>query len=1024
MSAVFEDLGTPGSRTKFEPLSVSDANTVVSRYVPEASELMSTSYQSEAMLEAAFIKQLTDQAYEKLTITSEKDLIANLRLQLEILNHFQFSDTEWDTFFSESIASAGDGIVEKTRRIQEDYIQILKRDDGSTKNIYLLDKEHIHNNSLQIVNQYESDEANGAARSTRYDVTILVNGLPMVHIELKRRGVDIREAFHQIRRYQRDSFWSGSGLFEYVQVFVISNGTFTKYYSNTTRYSSISDQTKSKRGKKTTSNSFEFTSWWADIDNEPITDLVAFTATFFTKRVLLSILTRYCVFDVDSKLLVMRPYQIAATELILQRIQTSTNQKQLGTTEAGGYIWHTTGSGKTLTSYKTAQLATRIPGVNKVVFVVDRKDLDYQTMCEYNRFEKGAVDGTINTAELKRRLEDSNSRIIVTTIQKLSNFVRQNKGHAVYTGHVVLIFDECHRSQFGEMHDAIKKAFKSYHLFGFTGTPIFAENAGSSRNPRMRTTEQVFGNRLHTYTVVDAIRDKNVLPFRVDYVNTVKAPDVLPATQVSAIDTEKALLAPERIAKITDYILDNFDRKTKRNTSYKLGDKRVSGFNSIFATASIPASMLYYKAFQDEQARRQEADPSYRPLSVAIIFSYAANEEEPDALIGEEGMDTESLDVSSRDFLDAAIDDYNAAFKTSWDTTSDGFQGYYKDLSDRMKKRQVDLVIVVNMFLTGFDATTLNTLWLDKNLRSHGLLQAYSRTNRILNSVKTYGNIVTFRNLEQATNDAMALFGNKDAHSVVILKPYSEYLTEFKRLITELDTRYPLGKAIVGESAQKGFVTQFGQVLRLRNILTAFDEFAGDTTLTDRAFQDRRSVYLDIYTEFRATEDGDKESIIEDVVFEIELVKQVEVNVDFILSLIENWKQGGRSADKEIEARRAIKRAIDSSPSLRNKGDLIADFLAAVSIGSDVRQQWRDFLHVRQEDELSKIIADENLIEEQTRKFMEDAFQNGVIQETGVAITQILPPASKFSRNGSHAAKKRVVLERLQAFFDRYFDLR
>ena len=888
----------------------------------------------------------------------------------------------------------------------------------------MLDKEHIHNNSLQIVNQYESDEANGAARSTRYDVTILVNGLPMVHIELKRRGVDIREAFHQIRRYQRDSFWSGSGLFEYVQVFVISNGTFTKYYSNTTRYSSISDQTKSRRGKKTTSNSFEFTSWWADSDNEPITDLVAFTTTFFTKRTLLSILTRYCVFDVDSKLLVMRPYQIAATELILQRIQTSTNQKQLGTTDAGGYIWHTTGSGKTLTSYKTAQLVTRIPGVSKVVFVVDRKDLDYQTMCEYNRFEKGAVDGTINTAELKRRLEDSNSRIIVTTIQKLSNFVRQNKGHAVYTRHVVLIFDECHRSQFGEMHDAIKKAFKSYHLFGFTGTPIFAENAGSSRNPRMRTTEQVFGNRLHTYTVVDAIRDKNVLPFRVDYVNTVKAPDVLPATQVSAIDTEKALLAPERIAKITDYILDNFDRKTKRNTSYKLGDKRVSGFNSIFATASIPASMLYYKAFQDEQARRQEADPSYRPLSVAIIFSYAANEEEPDALIGEEGMDTESLDVSSRDFLDSAIDDYNAAFKTSWDTTSDGFQGYYKDLSDRMKKRQVDLVIVVNMFLTGFDATTLNTLWLDKNLRSHGLLQAYSRTNRILNSVKTYGNIVTFRNLEQATNDAMALFGNKEAHSVVILKPYSEYLTEFKRLITELDTRYPLGKAIVGESAQKGFVTQFGQVLRLHNILTAFDEFTGDTTLSDRAFQDRRSVYLDIYAEFRATEDGDKESIIEDVVFEIELVKQVEVNVDFILSLIENCNQGGHSADKEIEARRDIKRAIESSPSLRNKGDLIADFLAAVSIGSDVRQQWRDFLRVRQEDELSKIIADENLMEEQTRKFMEDAFQNGVVPETGVSITQILPPASKFSRDGSHATKKRVVLERLQAFFDRYFDLR
>lgn len=1023
MSTTFEELGTPGTRTRFEPLSVSDETTVVSRYVPAAADAMATSYQSEAELEAAFIRQLAGQAYERLTITCEADLVSNLRQQMERLNRFQFTDSEWTQFFSESIASANDGVVEKTRRIQEDHVQILKRDDGTTKNVYLLDKEHIHNNHLQVINQYETDEKTGATRSTRFDVTILVNGLPMVHIELKRRGVDLREAFHQIRRYQRDSFWAGTGLFEYVQLFVISNGTLTKYYSNTTRDAHLAEQSKSSRSKRTTSNSFEFTSWWADADNRPIMDLVAFTATFFAKHTLLAILTRYCVFDIDNKLLVMRPYQIVATERILQRIHTSTNHKRLGTPAAGGYIWHTTGSGKTLTSYKTAQLATRIPGVDKVVFVVDRKDLDYQTMREYDRFEKGAVDGTTNTADLKRRLEDPNSRIIVTTIQKLSTFVRHNKGHAVYSGHIVLIFDECHRSQFGEMHTAIEKAFKAYHLFGFTGTPIFAENAGTG-NPRLRTTAQAFGDRLHTYTVVDAIRDKNVLPFRIDYINTMKAPDELPTDQVSSIDTERALLAPERISKIVDYVLDNFDRKTKRNTTYRLGAKRVSGFNGIFATASIDAAKRYYQAFATAQAARQDADPKYRPLRIGLIYSYAANEEEPDALIEEEGMDTASLDQSSRDFLENAIGDYNALFDTSWSTSSDGFQGYYKDLSGRLKNREVDLVIVVNMFLTGFDATTLNTLWVDKNLRSHGLLQAYSRTNRILNSVKSYGNIVTFRNLEQATNDAMALFGNKDAHSIVILKPYSEYLAEYKRIVSELDALYPLGSPIVGEAAQKDFVARFGQVLRLRNILTAFDEFDTDTTMTDRAFQDRRSVYLDIYAEFRAAAGGDRESINDDIVFEIELVKQVEVNVDYILGLIESWKKGGRSADKEIEARRDIKSAVDSSPSLRNKGDLITDFLAAVSIDGDVRQQWRDFLHERREAELAQIIVEEGLVEDAARKFIDGAFRDGAIPVTGVAITQILPPASKFSPDGTHAAKKRTVLERLQAFFDRYFDLR
>lgn len=730
------------------------------------------------------------------------------------------------------------------------------------------------------------------------------------------------------------------------------------------------------------------------------------------------------MFDVDSKLLVMRPYQIVATERILERIHTSTNHKQLGTLEAGGYIWHTTGSGKTLTSYKTAQLAARIPSVEKVVFIVDRKDLDYQTLCEYNRFERGAVDGTTNTAELKRRLEDPSSRIIVTTIQKMSTFVRQNKGHAVYADHVVLIFDECHRSQFGEMHTAITKAFKAYHLFGFTGTPIFAENSSASGNPRLRTTAQAFGKRLHTYTIVDAIRDKNVLPFRIDYVNTIKTSDDLPAGCMSAIDIEQAMLAPERISNIVDYTLDNFDRKTKRNKAYRLGAKRVYGFNAIFATASIEAAKQYYQTFGDAQAARQQADAGYQPLRIGLIYSYAANEEEPDAPVAEESMDTSGLDSSSRDFLERAIGDYNAMFGTSWDTSSDGFQGYYKDLSGRLKNREIDMVIVVNMFLTGHDAPPVNTLWVDKNLRSHSLLQGYSRTNRILNSVKTYGNIVSFRDLEQATNDAMALFGNKDAHSIVILKPYGEYLAEYQRAVAELGTLYPLGNSIVGEAAQKDFVTRFGQILRLRNILTAFEEFDNDTTLSERAFQDRRSVYLDIYTEFRERADSDREPLNDGIVFEIELVKQVEVNVDYILGLIEAWKDSDRSANKSVEARRDITRAVDSSPSLRNKGGLIADFLASITLDSDVRQQWRDFLGERREAELAQIIAEEGLVDEAARKFVDGAFRDGAVPATGVAITQILPPSSKFSPDGSHAAKKRIVLERLQAFFDRYVDLR
>jgi type I restriction enzyme R subunit len=765
----------------FEPIVISSESTVVAEFVPEAID--ASGYQSEAQLEQQFIKLLQGQAYEYVNITDEASLIANLRKRLSALNNYEFSDSEWKQFFDTKISAANDTAVQKSVRIQEDNVQLLTRDDGTIKNITLIDKKNVNNNSLQVINQYEVAKADGAAQSNRYDVTILVNGLPLVHVELKRRGVSIREAFNQIDRYQRESFWAGSGLFDYVQLFVISNGTLTKYYSNTTRRQHIEDSQGNKRVKRT-SHSFEFTSWWADANNRRITDLVSFTKTFFAKHAILNILTRYCVLDVNRMLLVMRPYQIVATEKILQRIETATNYKKLGTVESGGYIWHTTGSGKTLTSFKAAQLASRMPSVDKVLFVVDRKDLDYQTMQEYNRFEPGSVDGNKSTAALKAQLEKPDSRIIITTIQKLSNFINSpaNKGHAILGSHVVIIFDECHRSQFGEMHTAITKAFKNYNLFGFTGTPIFAENAGSGGNPQFKTTEQAFGEKLHTYTIVDAIEDENVLPFHIDYVRTIKLPEQLADKQVSAIDTERALLAPERISKVVEYILEHFNQKTRRSEHYALKDRRVYGFNSLFATASIEAARAYYNQFAIQQ-NDLSAD---KKLKVGLIYSFAPNDAVEDDFIDDEGFETDGLSGDARSFLDDAIQDYNEMFGMKFDTSSDGFQNYYKDLSMRMKNREIDLVIVVNMFLTGFDATTLNTLWVDKNLRSHGLIQAYSRTNRILNSVKVHGNIVTFRDLEKETNDAIALFGNKDARGIVVLKPFGDYYAEYAERVTEL----------------------------------------------------------------------------------------------------------------------------------------------------------------------------------------------------------------------------------------------
>ena len=996
---------------RIDPIAVSNESTVVGEF--KRSKSTETAYQSESDLENAFIRQLATQAYEYLSVKAEFELVVNLRFQLEALNSIRFSDSEWDRFFTTCIAGAHEGIVEKSTRIHDEYIQLLKRDDDTFKNVYLIDKQNIHNNTLQVINQYEAD----GERSNRYDVTILVNGLPMVHVELKRRGVDIREAFNQISRYQRESFWAGSGLFEYVQLFVISNGTFTKYYSNTVRSGHLDEQIRSRKQQKT-SNSFSFTTCWADARNRPITDLPGFTKTFFAKHSILNILTRYCVFDVDRKLLVMRPYQIVAAERILQRIAISSNHGQLGKIAAGGYIWHTTGSGKTLTSFKVAQLAKGMQKIDKVLFVVDRKDLDYQTMREYERFEKGAANSNTSTGVLKRQLEDASARVIITTIQKLSRFVTNAKKHQVYNAHVVIVFDECHRSQFGSMHTQITKSFKRYHLFGFTGTPIFADNAGSHGNPTRRTTEQAFGDKLHTYTIVDAIRDKNVLPFRIDYINTIKASPDTTDRKVSAINTERALLADRRIEQVVDYILNHFDQKTKRMKNLQRGGERAPGFNSIFATTSIDAAKAYYSEF----AKQQRHVPHPQRLRVGLIYSFSVNEDEDEGFLDDEEFETEGLDKNSRDFLDDAIKDYNGLFGTSYDTSADKFQNYYKNLSERLKNRDLDVVIVVNMFLTGFDATTLNTLWIDKRLRTHGLLQAYSRTNRILNSIKTFGNIVTFRDLEKETNDALALFGNKDAKGIVLLKPYADYYNEYTKCIKNLTTTFPLGNSIIGELAQKSFIRLFGEILRLRNVLTAFDEFSGQEILTDRDFQDYQSHYVDFYATFRNTRKADKESIVEDLVFEIELIKQVEVNVDYILLMVENYISERESSSNSI-IRDVILRAISASPSLQSKKDLIEQFVDSISTSTDVGEQWCTYIKRKRSEELDAIVNSEELKPKETIEFMNNAFRDGSISIAGTAITKILPPASRFSKTNDYARKKQNVLDKLDVFFERFFGL-
>lgn len=1033
----------------FNIVAQSNESTVVTEYKPQSKR--SEAYQSEADLEQEFIRLLCELGYERLTIHKEADLIANLRTQLEKLNNYRFTDGEWKRFWDEVLANTNSGILEKTRLIQEDYVQVLRRDNGESKNIQLIDKKCIHNNSLQVINQYAISAEEGAAHNNRYDVTVLVNGLPLIHIELKRRGVPIREAFNQIDRYQRDSFWASSGLYEFVQIFVISNGTNTKYYSNTTRFNHIKDTKAQKAKKSKTSNSFEFTSFWADANNRIIPDLVDFTKTFFCKHTILNILTRYCVFTAENMLLVMRPYQIVATERILNRIEIANNYKKYGSVAGGGYIWHTTGSGKTLTSFKTAQLATKLNYIDKVLFVVDRKDLDYQTMKEYDRFEKGAANSNTSTAVLKRQLEDDNARIIITTIQKLATFIKKNAGHSVFDKRVVIIFDECHRSQFGDMHQAITKYFKKYHLFGFTGTPIFAVNAGVSKNPTLRTTEQAFGDQLHAYTIVDAINDKNVLPFRVDYIKTMDTEPDIDDKEVWDINREKAFLAPERIRLVTDYILTHFDQKTYRGDktyTYSVlqniaevasaGSKqqieeikqkqRVSGFNSIFAVSSVDAAKLYYAEFQ-----RQMAENPQKRLKVAVIYSYGANEEETDGILDEENPeDTSALDQSSRDFLDAAIRDYNGIFHTNYSTDGDKFQNYYKDVSLRMKNKELDLLIVVNMFLTGFDATTLNTLWVDKNLKMHGLIQAYSRTNRILNSIKVFGNIVCFRNLQKRTDDAISLFGDKEAGGIVLMRGYKDYYfgyedadgkyhPGYQDMIEELTTKFPLTEErITGEQRQKEFIVLFGAILRIRNLLTSFDEFAGSEILSERDFQDYLGRYQDLRDEWKNHKPGgEKEDITDDIVFEIELIKQIEINIDYILMLVQKYHDS-HCDDKEILI--TIQKAVDASPELRSKKALIETFIAGINDVSDVMLEWRTFVAEEKERQLVTIIQEENLKDEETRRFMDSAFRDGSVKTTGTDIDKLMPPISRFG-GGNRTVKKQAIIDKLMAFFNRFFGI-
>ena len=1050
---------------KYNVIAEQEHTTVMSHY--EALPREERGYQSEAALENAFIHQLKEQGYERVNITSEKELISNLRKQMDRLNGFTLSDSEWKQLFEQHIASPQMTIEDKTERIQRTEIVNITLDNGSSQNIKLIDKKDIHNNHLQVLNQYVPE---GGAHANRYDVTILVNGLPLVHCELKRRGMPLKEAFNQINRYERDSFWSGSGLYDYVQIFLISNGTETKYYSNTTRFAHVAEINKQKKRIKTQSQSFEFTSYWSDAENNAILDIRDFTRTFLAKSSLLNILTKYCVFTVDKNLMVMRPYQIAATERILLRIKQATMNKWQGSIRAGGYIWHTTGSGKTLTSFKTAQLASLLPYVDKVLFVVDRKDLDYQTMKEYDNFEKGCANSNTSSSILQKQLNDTSDsqKIIITTIQKLSSLLKKNKEVKCVDKNVVMIFDECHRSQFGDMHVMITKKFKKYYIFGFTGTPIFAKNGGAGKFANLRTTAQAFGGEpdeegkptrpLHSYTIIDAIRDKNVLQFKVDYIQTVKAKDGIKDKKVWGIETDEALASPKRIANNVTYILDHFSQKTKRQERYaysviknvvevakdnkKQEEKQknmLGGFNSIFCVDSIPTAIKYYKEFQRQQAERPEAER----LRIATIFTYSANEAEDEAsgiIEDEDPAATDGLDATSREFLEGAIADYNQMFGTKYSTDSEKFQNYYKDLSLRMKNREIDLLLVVSMFLTGFDAKTLNTLWVDKNLKMHGLLQAYSRTNRILNSIKDCGNIVCFRNLEEATNESFALFGDKDAAGLVLMRPFRDYyygyedekgkhVHGYKEIVDALLERFslPINPANFTLEQKKDFVRLFGSFLKMQNLLSAFDEFTPEMkVISEFDRQDYTTLYNNLHDELRKPQGGDKESIEDDLIFEMELVKQIQINIPYILQLVREYHDKN-CQDKTIIAK--IQKAIDSSPDLRDKKKLIMDFIDKMTPSSgsgqgEINDEWNEYVEQQKQQELQAIIAEENLRPEETKKFIAQSFADGFVTTTGVAITKVLPPMPVFgSGKMNREEKKKTVLEKLNAFFTKYFNI-
>lgn len=1021
----------------FDILLADDVATVVSEFRPSKKD--ETSYQSEQKLEEQFIKQLVSQGYEYLPIKSANDLKQNLRKQLERLNHINFTDSEWEKFSLEHIFNPKLTIKKKTDTIQLNYKKELTLDNGSVKNIYFIDKNHIPSNYVQVINQYVNNEG---TYKNRYDVTILVNGLPLVHIELKRRGVAIKQAFNQIERYQRESFWADTGLYEFVQIFVISNGTNTKYYSNTTRW----NYTQNERRQKT-SNSFEFTNYWADANNNHITDLVDFTANFFEKNRLLKILTKYCVFTVDQNLLVMRPYQIVATERIINRIEIAHNQKAYGDISAGGYIWHTTGSGKTLTSFKTAQLATKLDFINKVLFVVDRKDLDYQTMREYDKFEKGAANSNKSTTILERQLRNPKAKIIITTIQKLSCLIRGNKKHDIYNQEIVLIFDECHRSQFGEMHKAICNSFKKYYIFGFTGTPIFGCNAKGGIKNLNKTTEQTFGDRLHTYTIDNAITDGNVLPFRIAYISTMHNKDDIEDQEVEGIDKKATFLDSRRIANNVDYILKNFDRLTRRDQKYtfshvknilelinskdKISEEHLSivkkGFNSILATSSIEAAKKYYAEF-----KKQNPTDNENSKKIALIYSYGANPDEETGLLDDEcSDDTLNLSKPDRDFLDEAIKDYNKMFKSSYDTSAKNFSNYYKDVSLRMKNNDIDILIVVNMFLTGFDATTLNTLWIDKNLKQHGLIQAFSRTNRILNDVKAYGNIVCFLNLRRRVKDAISLFADKNANSIIELLPFNCYYKGYEKdgehipgyldFLKLLRTIYPLNKDIVGEKAEKNFIGLFGSLLRTRNILVAFDEFK-DTDISERELQDYQSKYLDLRDKYAKS--GSKSSLTnvnDDLVFETELIAQEDYNVDAILSKVKELHDQ-HIEDKVIAT--TIMRMVDSSLTLRSKKMLIEQFLQKnLEDLDDIISYYKEWTsHTTQlfNDEVKSLIKKYNLKEKETFDFIKECLNNGSVKTTGTDIAKILPTISRFAKDNRREVIKEEVLKKLITIFNKY----